>query len=383
MIVSYQPSTLIDEQIHALSTLSTEMASPDADPSSFLDERLQIIDDALTHMWNSDDNAGIVWMRTLFEPLIARDSAIAIPQLQRLDDSAILCAEQIGNPAILAPLLDQRGRNLHKQGFHQEAINFFDNATEQYRICENEYQALRSFYMTASCHRAIGDVKRAQTVLDYVFRQTDPNDPWLGNPLQVQGWIQRNAGLLDEAESSFRQAIELQRRLDASNTSQRKLDNSDILVAGTLADLGEIAGLQGRNKEAQDFLKQSLELFNKYGGQYNRHIARSSLKLAEVLMFDNQHSAAQRLLNEANDRICASNESAKGAGHYYDVLWRLELLHGLIYIQLGELNKGLRKWRSAWRYRQKLGLTTAFLLRQIFTRLGATLMHQKSSGDLS
>lgn len=375
--MEYQPSALTPAQIHKLSELAAEMSSAKADPSAFLEERLRIIDEALGQMLRVDDKVGIIWMRTLFNPLLARDSAIAIPQFQRLDDNAIACAEQIDEPATLAPLLDERGRNLHKQGYHNDALDFFNRATEQYQASNNDYQALRSYYMTASCHRAVGNVKEAQSVLDYVFSQTDPDDPWLGNPLQVQGWIQRNTGRLDEAEHSFLQALALQRRLDDPDTLRSQLNSSDILVAGTLADLGEVAGLQGRAEEAQDYLYQSLTLLTKYGGQYNRHIARSSLKLAEVLIFDNQHRAAQKLLNEANDRICASNQSTTGAGHYYDVLWRLELLHGLIYIQLGELSKGLRKWRSAWRYRRNLGLTTGLLLQQIFTRLRATLKHQE------
>jgi tetratricopeptide (TPR) repeat protein len=367
--MDYQPESLESAQMAALTALANEMASPGFELSSLLAEQLRIIDDALQTMQATNDGAGILWLRRLFNPLLARDTAIAIPQLQRLDERAIQVAETIADPATLASLLDERGRNLHKQGFHRQALTYFDRATAEYRNSDRQTQALHSYYMTASCHRALGNVDAAQAVLDEVFRQTDPDDPWLGNPLQVQGWLLRNAGKLAAAEATFRRALGL----------QRQLRDSDILVAGVLADIGEVLGLQGKIEEAKDFFQESLVILEKHHGQYNRHLARTSLKLAEVLIFERNHGTALQLLNSANDRLCAFNESAEGVGHYYDVLWRIELLQGLIYIQLGQLGNGLRKLRSAWRYRQTLGLSTLFLFTQLWTRLQATLQYQRNS----
>lgn len=367
--MDYQPNSLDAAQIKALTALADEMSSPGVDPSSLYEEQLRIMDEALQTMQAANDPAGILWMRWLFNPLLARDTAIAIPQLQHLDDRAIQVAEVMGDPVTLAALLDERGRNLHKQGFHQQALAYFNRATEQYRSSGRETQALHSYYMTASCHRALGHVQAAQAILDEVFRQTDPADPWLGNPLQVQGWLLRNAGKLNDAEATFRRALAL----------QRQLADSDILVAGVLADIGEVLGLQGKIAEAKQFFQESLTILERHQGQYNRHLARTSLKLAEVLIFEGNHSEALRLLNSANDRLCSFNESAEGAGHYYDVLWRMELLQGLIYIQLGQLGKGFRKLRSAWRYRQTLDLPTFLLVTQLWTRLRATLQYQKNS----
>lgn len=367
--MAYQPKALNPAQMAALTALAHEMASPGVEPSSFLAEQLRIIDDALQMLQAAHDTASILWLRQLFNPLLARDTAIAIPQLQRLDEQALQVAETIDDPATLAALLDERGRNLHKQGFHRQALAYFDRATAHYRQSGRPTQALHSYYMTASCHRALGDVRTAQAVLDAVFHQTDPDDPWLGNPLQVQGWLLRNAGKLTEAEATFRRALAL----------QRQLPDSDILLVGVLADIGEVLGLQGKITEAKDFFQESLAMLEKHRGQYNRHLARTSLKLAEVMIFERNHGEALRLLNRANDRLCAFNASAESAVNYYDVLWRIELLEGLIYFQLGQLSKGLRKFRSAWRYRQTLGLPTLLLFTQLWLRLRATLQYQKSS----
>jgi len=222
--------------------------------------------------------------------------------------------------------------------------------------------------MTALCYRAIGNSHRTYEILGRVLEQVPVSDPFRGNPLQVLGWMARDEGRLEEAENFFKQALEFQACQQAS----------DILIAGSLADLGEVMGLQGRIEEAKHYFEESLKVLAKYTGQYNRHEARTKIKLAELLIFTGNDLEAHRLLNAANDQLSTSSRNVEGIEPYHDVLWRTDLLLALIYFRQGYAGKSFRKLRSAFRHRQRLELSTWLLIKKLIVRLQIILNNRGS-----
>lgn len=53
--------------------------------------------------------------------------------LQLLDQYAIQAARHLGDKRELGHLLGSKGHNLHRQGYHQAAINVFDESAKNYR----------------------------------------------------------------------------------------------------------------------------------------------------------------------------------------------------------------------------------------------------------
>jgi len=294
----------------------------------------------------------IVRLRRLFTPLFARDTMGGFPLLLRLDEAAIGAARQMGDKRTLASLLGAQGHNLHRQGYHQEAIGVFEESAALYREAGESFSSLKSYYMTALCHRALDRRRQALQVLEEILAQVPADDPWRGNPLQVQAWLAQDEGQLAEAERLLRQAL----------VYQRQTKDPDILVAGTLADLGEIQGLLDRPDEAEQTLQESIAILARHGGQYERQAARSRLKLAELLMRQKRYEEALSRLDEADDLI-------RLYGHYYDLMWRIELARALIFLRLGQARNAARKFRTTLRYRRELELPLGLLMRQLLRRL--------------
>ncbi|MCX7854010.1 MAG: tetratricopeptide repeat protein, partial [Caldilineales bacterium] len=259
---------------------------------------------------------------------------------------------ELDNQAELAHLLGALGHNLHRQGFHKKAIIAFEESARSYQASGDSFGALKSTFMTSLCYRALNDRKRARAIVEDVLRQVEPNNPWRGNPLQVLAWLTQDDGDLPTTEKLLREALAL----------HEKSPGSDILVAGTLADLAEVVGLQGRTNEATELFQRSLNLLNLHSGQYDRQEARPRLKYAELLMRQGQHEDALSLLNTADDRISAY-------GHYYDLMWRIELTRTFIYLKKRHVRQALQKYRLVLRYRRILRLSNWVLAKQLIKRL--------------
>lgn len=296
----------------------------------------------------------IIRLRELFTGLLARDSAWGIPVIQALDDAAIAAARQLENPAELGHLLGARGHNLHRQGFHKQAIDAFEESARNYHKCDNSFGALKSIFMTSLCHRALDNRAKAREILTSVLHQVDPEDSWRGNPLQVLAWLNQDDGDLPGTEKLLREVL----------THHQRAKDGEILVAGTLADLGEVVGLQDRFTEATEFFKLSLSNLDLHGGQYDRQEARTKLKYAEMLMRQRQFDEALLLLDQADDQ-------ASGYGHYYDLMWRIELARAMILARKGRLREATLKGQMTLRYRRILKLSNWLLVKQLLQRIWA------------
>jgi len=335
----------------ALTSLSERATKSGESPGSIPNMEWDRIRSALADLQQTKDWAEIIRLRELFTGLFARDSAWGIPIMQTLDEAAIEAARKLGNAPVLGHLQGARGHNLHRQGFHEQAIIAFEESAANYQECGDSFGALKSTFMTSLCYRALNDRTKAHAILTDVLRQVEPNDPWRGNPLQVMAWLTQDKGDLPGTEKLLREVLAL----------HEKATNGDILIAGTLADLGEVVGLQGRVSEASGIFQRSLAILDQYQGQYNRQEARTILKYSELLMRQRKFDDALLLLNDADDK-------ASVYGHYYDLMWRIELARLLIFARKGQIRDALLKGQMVLRYRRILGLSGWLLLKQLLQR---------------
>ncbi len=303
-----------------LEDLSSHLSQSGMEPGTIPDSEWQLIEQALNTLVNGQDWNGILRLRAIFAPLYARDTVTGLPALQLLDHHAIQAARYLGDRGELGHLLGSKGHNLHRQGYHQEAIHVFEESAHNYRETGKDMEALKSYYMTSLCYRALGKREEAKRILETVLTQIDSADPWRANPLQVMAWLIQDEGDLERSERLLRQALNL----------YRQTDNSDMLVVGALADLGEIADILGRTQEARQFFEESLLILAKHQGQYDRQEARTLLKYCESLIHQKDYSAAMRLLNQADDKVSRY-------GHYYDLLWQIELAKAFIHLLEGRI----------------------------------------------
>ena len=136
-----------------------------------------IIRHALQHLLVDEEWEDIIRLRLILKPLFARDTMSGLTLLQELDNAAIKAARQVGEIAELAHFLGARGHNLHRQGYHREAIEAFEESHELYQKVGKSYRSLKSYYMTSLCYRALGDRAQARQILTQVLQQVE-EDNW-------------------------------------------------------------------------------------------------------------------------------------------------------------------------------------------------------------
>ena len=340
----------------ALHALAKKLDAADLSPTELDIAEWAKLDEALSWAIREHDDESVVRLRLLFGFLLARDTVTGMPVMQRLETKAIEAAERIGDWRNLADFWGARGHNLHRIGFHKESIESFERAYALYTELNQPFEALKSWYMTALCYRALGQREKAKRIIHDILDNIEKTNPWRGNPLQVQAWLFRDEGRLGEAEKSIRAALE----------AHAQVENGDILVAGALADLGEILSMQSRFAEAESCFEQSLTILAQYPGQYQRQVARTQWKLAEMLIDAGRPDAALALLTQADDAI-------RSYGAYYDLLWRIELARSRAYFHLRDYFGAWRKLRMTIRLRSSLGLSNRLLLKTFTRRLHSIL----------
>ena len=334
-----------------LQEFADRLSQPGLQLGSVSDDEWQIIEKVLASFEKEEDWQSVIRLRELFNNLFARDTLGGYGLLQELDDKAIEAARKVGDKAELAHFLGARGHNYHRQGYHHDAITVFDESAYLYGEIGKDFPALKSYYMTSLCYRALGNRPKAKKILADVIEKSDPNDGWFGQPMQVLAWLTRDDGKLEEAENLLWRALEL----------HKQLTDSDILIAGTLADLGEIISIQGRTEQAKKLFEQSLSIIAKHEGQYDRQEARTLLKYSETLMHEKNFSDAIELLNKADLK-------AGRYGHYYDLLWQIELAKSFIYLRQGAFLNCFYKFRSVLSIRKYLKLPNSYFFLFVFRR---------------
>lgn len=335
-----------------LENLADQLGQAGVSPGSVSQVEWHKIETALDRLTAGEDWGGIIRLRQIYRPLIARDSVTVFPLFKRLSQAAIAAAERVGDSSSLAHFLGADGHNLHRQGYHREAIEAFERAAGLFQELGEPFEALKNFYMTALCHRALENRPQARRILAEVLQQVEADNPWRANPLQVLAWLVQDDGQLSQAEALLQEALVL----------YRQTPGAEINIAGMLADLGEIVGLLGRDNEAEQVFEESLAIIKHYEGQYDRQETRTRLKWAELKLRQGQYEAAHRLLNQADDRI-------RPYGHYYDLLWRIETARAFVFFRQKRWTSSMRKMRLALYYRRQLGLSNLAFARQLVRRV--------------
>lgn len=330
---------------------SLQLEQSGIQPGTIPDNEWQIIEQTVTKLIQEDDWGGILRLRSIFNSLYARDTVTGLTSLQLLDDHAIQAARNLGDKVELGHLLGSKGHNLHRQGYHQDAIKAFDESVQNYKEVNQDFDALKSYYMASLCYRALGKRDKAKDILHDVLMQIVPENLWRANPLQVMAWIIQDEGDLKKSGEFLREAVML----------YRQTPNSDMLIVGALADLGEISDILGDVDEARAYFEESLMILTRHQGQYERQQARTLLKYCEFLIHQKDYANAMTLLNQADDKV-------SGYGHYYDLLWQIELAKALIYLLERNINYCLNKIRSVFRIRKHLGLSNIWLVQHVMKR---------------
>lgn len=343
--------TIAPVEWERLENLASRLGKPGIEPGTIPNNDWQIIEVALKRLLTNQDFPSIVRLRRIFNSLYAHDTITDLEILGLLEENAIVAARLLGDKYELGHLLGSKGHNLHRQGHHLKAIQTFDESAQSYLEINENILSLKSYYMTSLCYRALGDRRKAKEILQDILEKTDPADPWRANPNQVMAWLLQDEGKLSDAEDLLRQCL----------SQYRKMTDADMLIAGALADLAEISGILGRHQEASDLFVTSLSIFSEHRGQFERQEARTLLKYSELLMHQKKFSSAKKLLNHADDKVSRY-------GHYYDLLWQIELAQAFIFLQEWDLPNCYLKMRSVFMVRHYLRLPPMLLVKHVVLR---------------
>ena len=335
-----------------LEALAARLDLPGISPGSMAESEWHSIPTAIRVLREAEDWRGLLRLRRLFRPLMARDSAGAMPVFLELSEAAVEAAEQVGDLKELAGILGAYGHNLHRQGFHARAALAFERSDRLYRLVNEPFEALKNRHMTALCYRALGQRDRARQIIEAVLAETTSTDSWRSNPLQVLAWLEQDRGDLVSARALLAEAVAL----------QRQNPDAEILLAGTLPDLGEVCGLLNAHTEAVVCFRESLAILAGHDRLYSRLEARTREKWAELAWRQGHLQEARSLLDEADDLIRAH-------GQYPDLMWRIEMVRGLVFLRQGALFNAWRKLRSTLAFRRSLGLSNLAFARQLWDRL--------------
>ncbi|MBI4707589.1 MAG: tetratricopeptide repeat protein [Candidatus Omnitrophica bacterium] len=335
-----------------LQSLAYRLSGNGVGPGGILDNEWITIDQALNLLIESESWEDVIKLREMFGFLINGETTGGMPVVMKLNDTSILAAEKMEKKILLAQYLHDNAENYHRKGYHKESVRDFERSALLYKQ-ENEIRkSLESYYFSSLAYRALGKRKHALSILEDVLTQLSPDDPWRANPLEVLSWIYRDEEQYSLAEQTLKTALSLYRKLEGYNS---------VHAVQTLADMGEVLGLQGKFDEAVECFTQSLKIVSSFNGQYDRQEARTKIKYAELLINKRDYHQALSLLNEADDKV-------RGYGHYYDTLLRIELARAFAFWGLQRWGAAYRKIQLVIQYRNEIGLPYIELLKRIAVR---------------
>jgi len=269
-----------------------------------------------------------------------------------LEEPAIEASRALGLKIIEAQYLHDRGQFLHQVGIHEAAIQAFDRSARLYAELGESFRSMESYYMTALCYRALGQVKKAEQILHHVLQETD-NNSWRAHPLEVLAWIELDKSNLPEVERLLRESLRLHRESVAPNR--------EIMISQVQADLGEALGLMHRYGEALESFRESMALLDHYPDQYDRLRARTTVKHAETLSDMGRNEQALEMLRDVEKIILQY-------GGYSDLMWKVEADLARVYWRAKDFYAAVLKLRVALGIRRRLGLSNYQLIAQQIKR---------------
>lgn len=328
------------------------------DDINALAQSLHILED--TH-----DTDGILRLRHMCTPILERDSAWGIHILRRIDDTAIHVARSTQSTDQLARFLMARGHNLHREGRHDEALAVYHEAIACFTQCQDKDNALRATFMSSLCVRALQRHNEVVRIVDTVLHHLSHTSPWYDEPVLMQGRLTQDVGDISGAYMLMQNALHYARH----SPEPRAI----IRVAGILADIGEIDMLRHNYPDAERAFHESMTIINQFPGQYNRILARTLIKFAELRTQQHRWTDACAFLDRADDLV-----SRYGA--YYDLIWRIELLRCYAYFFQLRWGYALRKFRMVWYYQTILhhmhGAVIWQVIQRLYRKLGNVAPHK-------
>ncbi len=263
--------------------------------------------DELRSQWNFDD---LDATERRFQDLLAaeQDSAAraeVLTQLARVEglrgdfdqgEALIREAEELaGTDARVAIRVDlERGRLLRSGGDPERSLPLFESAFEKASASDELFIAADAAHMAAIAARA-PDARRAWTERGIALARSGDGSAryWLGPMLNNLGWDQFEAGELEAALETFRQAL-AERERDPENRAA--IEIARYAVAKALRALG-------RDEEAVAELEQAVawtEAEGKPDGWFHEELAESYAALGRSRDAREQARLALPLLLEAD-----------------------------------------------------------------------------------
>lgn len=329
-------------ELETLSTILREHSLTD-----FSDETFQPIERAVSKLENLQDWEGITRLREMLTPYIVGESYANQRSFQSVARAGVRAAEALDDHVLAGRYLHDLGQHQHRTGQHRDAIEAFERSEAHFiAVPGHSFQATESYYMTALCYRALHQREQAQHILNKVFDRLEPDDPWRAHPLGVLVWLKQDAGELDEAESLMERVIALHETHEGTDA---------YILIQSLADLGEIKGLVGKDDEAEAAFKRSLSIADQHLERGGRVTARTLVKYAQFCTNRGRHQEALDKLRDAEWRLTRY-------ARYPDYLWRVHLMAGFVFFRMGVFGLALRKIRVALLIRSKLGLSNVRLV---------------------
>lgn len=214
-------STTVDW--NGLNAIAKELSQATISPASITSIELSSIETALMNLVDTKDWRGILQLEELFHHQITQET-LSVHQLFRdLSQKAIQSARFLNTKSKLADLLKLEGHNLHRLGFHKEALETFLEAEQIYRAEQDLANAKDSLFMTTLCLRALRNFKGARGIVEQLLGETEPDDPWRSHPLKMLAWLERDNKQFDIAEKLLRESLGL----------YSKISETDIFYADT------------------------------------------------------------------------------------------------------------------------------------------------------
>jgi tetratricopeptide (TPR) repeat protein len=350
---------------HQLHLIVEKMSHSAYGPGILHAEDINMFTQSLHMLKQTHDTHGILQLRHMCTPMLERDSAWGIHILRHIDDTAICVARTIQAIAQLAIFLMARGHNLHREGRHDEALTIYHEAIDCFTQCQDTDNVLRATFMSSLCIRALQRHNEAVHIVNIVLHNLPQTSPWYDEPVLMLGRLAQDTGDISNAYVLMQKAL--------SYARQSPEPRAIIRVAGILADIGEIDMLRRHYADAERAFNESIAIINQFPGQYNRILARTLIKFAEL-------RTQQRCWTDAHTFLDRADDLVSRYGAYYDLIWRIELLRCYVYMFQLQWGHAIRKLRLFWYYRHQLhqahGAVIWQIIQRLYRKLGNVIPHK-------
>ena len=241
----------------------------------------------------------------IFDPSEARGNTVTAREM--MDKGAVrIETELAAQPAIQATLMDTVGTVYMGLGLYAQARPLIDGAVAKRRTLQG----------------------------------LDPLD--LSDSLSHQGDLMALQADYDAGEKAYREAIRIESAKPNDRLNQEKL-------ASSLYGLGTLLAKQGRNAEAEESLRETLERQKKLYGESHPAVARTLKDLARAIADRGDINAAMPLM----ERSVAMQRALRGSEPHPDLAEALNDM-GLLLYEKGDLNDAEKFYRESLAMNRRL-----------------------------